>query len=94
MLSSMIDRITVSLPRSLLKEADKLAKRLGVRTRSALVAEALRTLLQQARSEDMEASLDAYYGSRTREDLNEERAMVRAFRRSRRSLDLDEEGRG
>jgi hypothetical protein len=94
MLRSMIDRITVSLPRPLLKEADRLAKRLGVRTRSALMAEALRTLLERTRSEDVDASLDAYYGSRTRDEISEERAMVRAFRRSRRRLDLDREGRG
>lgn len=81
-------------PRPLLEEADRLAKRLGVRTRSALVVEALRTLLERVRSEDVDASLDADYGSRTRDETNEERAMVRAFRRSRRRLDLDRERRG
>lgn len=90
----MIDRITISVPRPLLKDADRLAKRLGVRTRSALVVEALRTLVRRARSEDVDASLSAYYGTRTRGEIAEEQAMVRAFRRSRRKLDLDREGQG
>ena len=94
MIISMIDRITVSVPRPLLRDADRLAKRLGVRTRSALVVEALRTLVDRARSEDVDASLNAYYGARTPGEIAEERAMVGAFRRSRRKLDLDREGQG
>jgi metal-responsive CopG/Arc/MetJ family transcriptional regulator len=90
----MIDRITVSMPRALLKDADRLARQLGVPSRSALVVEALRTLLARSHSQDVDASLDAYYGVRSQGEVAEERAMVRAFRRSRRRLDLDREGTG
>ena len=94
MIVRMIDRITVSMPRALLKDADRLARQMGVASRSALVVEALRTLLARSHSQDVDASLDAYYVSRSRDEVAEERAMVRAFRRSRRRLDLDREGTG
>ncbi len=94
MLIRMMNRITVSMPRALLKDADRLARQLGVASRSALIVEALRTLLARSHSQDVDASLDAYYGARSRGEVAEERAMVRAFRRSRRRLDLDREGTG
>jgi predicted transcriptional regulator len=94
MIICMLARITVSMPSALLKDTDRLAKQLGVGSRSALIVEALRTLVARSLSQDVDASLDAYYGSRSRGEVAEERAMVRAFSRSRKGLDLDREGRG
>jgi len=94
MITYVLARITVSLPSDLLKQTDRLAERLGIGSRSAVVVEALRTLVARSLSQDVDASLDAYYGTRSRGEVAEERAMVRAFRRSRKGLDLDREGRG
>jgi metal-responsive CopG/Arc/MetJ family transcriptional regulator len=81
--------MTVSVPPQLLHAAERAGKRYGLRTRSAIVADALELLVRKAEAEDIEASLDAYYGDRTVSERSEEAAMVRAFRRSRRRLDLD-----
>jgi metal-responsive CopG/Arc/MetJ family transcriptional regulator len=93
-LNSMIKRVTISVPEPLLRDADRLAKQLGAPTRSGLFVEALKRFVRQARAETIDASLDAYYGARTKSEVAEERAMVRAFRKSRRTLDLDREGLG
>jgi hypothetical protein len=85
----MRQRVTVSLPGSLLADAERVGKRLGLRTRSAVVVDALKLLVRQASAVDIDASLDDYYGSRSTAEQAEEAAMVRAFRRSRRRLDLD-----
>jgi len=85
----MRQRVTVSLPGSLLEDAERVGKRLGLRTRSAVVVDALKLLVRQASAVDIDASLDDYYGSRSTAEQAEEAAMVRAFRRSRRRLDLD-----
>lgn len=87
-----MSRITISVPKSLLRDAERLAKGLGTKTRSGLIVEALRRLVRQAHAENIEASLDAYYGSRSKDEVTEERALVRAFQRSRKNLDLDREG--
>ena len=50
---------------------------------------ALELLIRKAEAEEVDASLDAYYGSRSPKERTEETAMVRAFQRSRRRLDLD-----
>ena len=81
--------MTVSIPNDLLAAAERVGKRYGLRTRSAMVANALQLLVSRADGEDIDASLDAYYGSRSSAERSEEAAMVRAFRRSRRRLDLD-----
>jgi metal-responsive CopG/Arc/MetJ family transcriptional regulator len=81
--------MTVSIPNQLLAAAERVGKRYGLPNRSAIVANALELLVQKAESEDIDASLDAYYGSRSAAERTEEAAMVRAFRRSRRRLDLD-----
>jgi hypothetical protein len=81
--------MTISVPNDLLAAAERVGKRYGLRTRSAIVVDALELLVRKADSEDIDASLDAYYGSRSAGDRSEESAMVRAFRRSRRGLDLD-----
>lgn len=88
----MKERITISVPSDLIREADRVASRCGVRSRSALVSDALRLLVRKATSEEVDASLDAYYGSRTPAERAEEAAMVRAFRRSRRGQNLDRRG--
>jgi hypothetical protein len=44
------------------------------------------------REREIEASLDAYYGNRQDSEIREEEAMVAAFNRSQRRLDLDDEG--
>ena len=85
-------RVTVSLDPAVLAEADRVAKRLGLGTRSAAVERALELLVSRAREADIEASLDAYYAGRTAPERAEEKAMVRAFNRSQRRHDLDEEG--
>src|SRR5262249_29684347 len=90
---SMLERITVTLPKDLLKQADRIAKRRGVESRSALVVQALTELVTAERSRAVDADLDAYYGSLSKAEQDEERAMVRAFRRSRRKLDVDREGK-
>ena len=85
----MRQRVTVSVPKELLRSADRVAKRLGVRSRSALVVNALECLIAADRAREIDAELDAYYGSQTPSERAEERAMVKAFQRSRRRLDLD-----
>ena len=81
--------MTVSIPNQLLAAAERVGKRYGLPSRSAIVANALELFVQKAEAEDIDASLDAYYGSRSIAERTEEAAMVRAFRRSRRRLDLD-----
>jgi len=81
--------MTVSVPHPLLQAAERVGKRYGLRTRSAIVVDALELLVQKANSEEIDASLDAYYGTRSPAERSEESAMVGAFRRSRRRLDLD-----
>jgi metal-responsive CopG/Arc/MetJ family transcriptional regulator len=81
--------MTVSIPNQLLAAAERVGKRYGLPSRSAIVANALELFVQKAESEDIDASLDAYYGSRSTAERTEEAAMVRAFRRSRRRLDFD-----
>jgi metal-responsive CopG/Arc/MetJ family transcriptional regulator len=81
--------MTVSIPNQLLAAAERVGKRYGLPTRSAIVANALELFVQKAESEDIDASLDAYYGSRSTAERTEEARMVRAFRRSRRRLDFD-----
>jgi metal-responsive CopG/Arc/MetJ family transcriptional regulator len=81
-------RVTISVPADLLSAAERVGKRYGLRNRSAIVANALELLVQKAEGEEIDASLDAYYGSRPAAERSEEASMVRAFRRSRR-LDLD-----
>jgi metal-responsive CopG/Arc/MetJ family transcriptional regulator len=82
-------RVTISLPGSLLRDAERIGRRRGLHTRSAVVVDALELLVRRATAQEIDASLDAYYGARPASELKEERAMVRAFRRSRRRLDLD-----
>jgi metal-responsive CopG/Arc/MetJ family transcriptional regulator len=84
----MRSRVTASLPRDLSAAADRLA-RSGGRTRSAVIEEALRLLLRRQHDAEIDASLDAYYGTMPAAERGEEAAMVRAFRRSRRKLRLD-----
>jgi hypothetical protein len=86
-------RVTVSLPAELVKDADRVAKRLGAPTRSAAFARALEMFLARARDRDIDASLDAYYGGRPAQERAEERGLVRAMNRSQRRRDLDDEGR-
>jgi metal-responsive CopG/Arc/MetJ family transcriptional regulator len=82
-------RMTVSVPADLLAAAERAGKRYGLPTRSAIVADALELLVKKAQADEVDASLDAYYASRSEDERTEESAMVRAFRRSRRRLDLD-----
>ena len=82
-------RMTVSIPLQLLAAAARAGKRYGLRNRSAIVADALQHFVRNAEAENIDASLDAYYGARPAAERTEEAAMVRAFRRSRRRLDLD-----
>ena len=84
-------RITVSIPEELLREAERLGRQRRVTNRSALFAEALQSLVSRSRSEEIDAQLDSYYQSRTKADLAEEKRMVRALGRSRRRIPLDPE---
>jgi metal-responsive CopG/Arc/MetJ family transcriptional regulator len=86
-------RVTVSLPASLVKEAERAGKRLGEPNRSAAFARALRLLLSRARERELDAALDAYYGTRTAAERSDDRRMVRAFNRSQRRRNLDDEGK-
>lgn len=88
----MKSRVTVSLDPVLLEEAGRVAKRLGLGTRSAAVERGLELLVSRARDADVEASLDAYYTGRTAPERAEEQAMVGAFNRSQRRHDLEDEG--
>jgi hypothetical protein len=81
--------MTISVPHELLSAAERVGKRYGFRNRSAMVAGALELLVKKAEGDAIDASLDEYYGSRSPAERSEEAAMVRAFRRSRRRLDLD-----
>ena len=81
--------MTISIPNQLLTAAERVGKRYGLRSRSAIVASALELLVEKAAAEEIDASLDAYYSSRSPAEKTEEVALVRAFRRSRRHLDLD-----
>jgi metal-responsive CopG/Arc/MetJ family transcriptional regulator len=89
----MKSRVTVSLRPDLLRQAEKAAKRLGARNRSAVVEQALELLVARERERGIESSLDAYYGTRGEAERAEERRLVRAFNRSQRRHDLDDEGR-
>ena len=89
----MRERITVSLPATLIQRAEKVGRGNGARTRSAVVEQALELLVQRAKEHALEASLDAYYRGTSAAQGREERAMVRAFNRSQRRRDLDREGR-
>jgi hypothetical protein len=53
----------------------------------------LELLLRRARNLQIDASLDAYYGTLTPSERSEERRMVRALNKSQRKRDLDDEGR-
>jgi metal-responsive CopG/Arc/MetJ family transcriptional regulator len=86
-------RVTVSLPGPLVKRAELAAKRLGARNRSAAVERALELLVAQALEREIEASLDAYYGALTPSERGEQARMVKAFNRSQRRRDVDDEGR-
>lgn len=88
----MRDRITVSLPGGLIKRAESFGRAGGARTRSAVVQQALELMLRRARDEALDASLDAYYRGTGSAEQREQRAMVRAFNRSQRRRDLDDEG--
>lgn len=89
----MRSRITVSLPGPLIRQVDTAAKRLGLRSRSAAVESALALLVKRARDLEIDASLDTYYGAMSKGELAEEKQMVRAFNRSQRRRDFDDEGR-
>jgi metal-responsive CopG/Arc/MetJ family transcriptional regulator len=89
----MRERVTVSLPGDLLRRAERVARSRGATTRSAVVARALELFVHRARQREIEASLEAYYGKQPAAEQQEERAMVRAFNRSQRRHDLDDEGR-
>jgi hypothetical protein len=57
--------------------------------RSAVVEVALELLAGRARKAELEAELDAYYGTMFKDEREEARAMVAAFNRSQRRRDLD-----
>ena len=57
-----------------------------------MIEEGLRLLVRERQEAEIDASLDAYYGALTEAERAEERAMVQAFQRSRRKLDLEAEG--
>jgi len=87
----MRQRVTVSLPSHLLEEAERVGRQLGARTRSGVVERALTLLIHAARQEEIDASLNAYYGTLAEDERAEESAMVNAFNRSRQRRDLDQE---
>ncbi len=93
MLMRMKSRVTVSLPADVVDEADRLGKRNGIASRSALVEAAVRLLVRRLRAQELESSLDAYYGSRTEADKRDDEAIVTASARRARTIDLDEEPR-
>jgi len=85
----MKSRVTVSLPADVVEEADRLGKRNGMASRSALVEAAVRLLVRQLRARELERSLDAYYGSRAEADRREDDAIVAASALRARAVDLD-----
>jgi len=85
----MKHRVTVSLPADIVDEADRLGRQSGIASRSALVEAAVRLLVQKLRERELEASLDAYYGTRTDADRREDDALVGASVRRARATDLD-----
>jgi metal-responsive CopG/Arc/MetJ family transcriptional regulator len=92
MIRSMKARVTVSLSKPLLREAERLARQMGARSRSAAIERALELLVARQRDREIEGSLDAYYGTMTASERAEEERMVRAFNRSQRKRrDLDRE---
>lgn len=91
MLGRMKSRVTISLPADVVAEADRLGRRNGIASRSALVETAVRLLLRQLRARELEASLDAYYGSRPGAERRDDDAIVAASVRRARATDLDRE---
>jgi metal-responsive CopG/Arc/MetJ family transcriptional regulator len=89
----MRERVTISVPEALLRRAERIGKDRGLRTRSAVVVNALELLVRDSRSSEVDAELDAYYQGRSPTERAEERKLVKAFQRSRRRLDLDREGK-
>jgi metal-responsive CopG/Arc/MetJ family transcriptional regulator len=75
----------VSLPAAIIQQVEAVARRFGLRSRTAAVESALALLVQQARDLEINASLDAYYGAMTAGERAEEERMVRAFNRSQRA---------
>ena len=71
-------RMTITVAEPLLREAESVGKRLGARSRSAMVERALRLFVRASREASLEASLDAYYRGLTPAD--EATAIVRASR--------------
>ncbi len=92
MIVRMKQRVTVSLPADVLGEAERLAARGGVLTRSAVVERALRLMVKKLRDDEILASLDRYYLAQSTEEREEEAALLAAFRRLRGDLDIDLEG--
>ena len=82
-------RVTVSLPQTLLAAAERVGRRRGLRSRSAVVVAALESLVREVRDAQIDEELDAYYRTQTTAERAEHRALQRAFQRSRRRLNLD-----
>jgi len=91
MISGMNARITVSIPSDLLRRVERLGKQRRTPSRSALVVQALESFVARMQAEEVDAQLDAYYGTRTSGEKAEEARMVRAIRRSQRRIKVDEE---
>lgn len=86
-------RVTVSVSAPVLRAAEKAGRAKGLKSRSAVVEEALGLLAKGARDAEWERELDEYYGKRTKAEVEEEKAYLAAVRRSLRGRDLDREGR-
>src|SRR5262249_40292889 len=85
----MKSRVTVSLARDVIAEAERLGATRGLRSRSAGVEGGVGVVVRQLRGEDTARALAAYSRGQTAEEIAEEAAMTQGFRRKRRSVDLD-----
>jgi hypothetical protein len=85
-------RVTVSVSAPVLRAAEKAGRAKGRKSRSAVVEVALGLLAKRAGDAAWEAELDAYYATRTKAEIEEERTYHAAVRRSLRGRDFDREG--
>lgn len=85
-------RVTVSVSAPVLRAAEKAGRAKGLRSRSAVVEEALELLARRAREADLEAELDEYYATMTKAERDEHEAIAGAAKRSWHDRDLDRDG--
>lgn len=82
-------RVTVSISAPVLRAAEKAGRAKGLKSRSAVVEEALELLAKRARDAALDAEVDAYYATMTNAERAEHNAIAAGAKRAWRGRDLD-----